>query len=217
MPISASDISILIVSPFETVTAGLHSLLDDATGLSVIGEAHGSGELVDLLGGVAPNIVLVDDERVDRARLIEVMAIADSRLVLLAEPSEIATLADVRRTGPFGLLPKSIEETEIIAAIRAVDAALNVVHSAFGHLLFPTASREPDSPRETASGERLTPRERQVLQLIAGGLPNKQIASRLDVSPHTVKFHVASVLAKLGASSRAEAVTVGARLGYVML
>ena len=65
--------------------------------------------------------------------------------------------------------------------------------------------------------ETLTTREREVLALMARGLPNKQIAARLSISLHTVKFHVASVLAKLGASSRTEAVTLGARRGAVSL
>ena len=63
----------------------------------------------------------------------------------------------------------------------------------------------------------LSAREREVLQLMAQGLPNKIIAARLSISLHTVKFHVASILAKLGAGSRTEAVTLGARRGYVIL
>ena len=67
------------------------------------------------------------------------------------------------------------------------------------------------------AGETLTVRETEVLQLVAQGLPNKIIASRLGISLHTVKFHVAAILAKLNASSRTEAVTLGARRGYVVL
>jgi DNA-binding CsgD family transcriptional regulator len=67
------------------------------------------------------------------------------------------------------------------------------------------------------SADTLTVREREVLQLMAEGLPNKLIAARLSISQHTVKFHVASILAKLGAASRTEAVALGARLGYLVL
>lgn len=69
----------------------------------------------------------------------------------------------------------------------------------------------------TSPAETLTAREREVLQLMAQGMPNKQIAGRLNISPHTAKFHVASILAKLGAVSRAEAVTRGARRGDLLL
>ena len=65
--------------------------------------------------------------------------------------------------------------------------------------------------------EDLTPREIEVLKLVAAGLANKEIAHRLEISDHTVKFHVASVMGKLGASSRTEAVTLGIRLGLIMI
>jgi len=65
--------------------------------------------------------------------------------------------------------------------------------------------------------EPLTKREREVLQMLAGGLANKEIAARLAISDHTVKFHVASILGKLGVSTRTEAVSVGIRRGLVLL
>jgi DNA-binding NarL/FixJ family response regulator len=79
------------------------------------------------------------------------------------------------------------------------------------------ASRLAGPVTPTEKGEALSGREREVLQLIAEGLPNKQIALRLGISPHTAKFHVAGVLQKLGAASRTEAVSTGLRRGWVSL
>jgi DNA-binding CsgD family transcriptional regulator len=73
---------------------------------------------------------------------------------------------------------------------------------------------QPDG-EESGPAEALTPREREVLELLAGGLSNKEIAARLGISEHTAKFHVASVLAKLGAANRADAVRRGVRRGLV--
>jgi len=81
-----------------------------------------------------------------------------------------------------------------------------------------TGHRAPSTEHASAaSTEALTARERDVLQLVAEGLQNRQIAARLYLSPHTVKFHVASILAKLGAASRTEAVTLAARRGELIL
>ena len=80
------------------------------------------------------------------------------------------------------------------------------------------AARPPAALLDTAEGgEELTPREVEVLSLLSEGIPNKTIARRLGISEHTVKFHVGSVLSKLGASSRTEAVTIAARRGLILL
>src|SRR5205823_1424367 len=113
---------------------------------------------------------------------------------------------------------REAESEEIEAAVRAVAAGLIVLDRSLASLLTvaPPAARVVDST-DALPGETLTAREREVLDLMARGLANKNIAARLNISLHTVKFHVASILAKLGASSRTEAVTIGARRGYVVL
>jgi DNA-binding NarL/FixJ family response regulator len=119
----------------------------------------------------------------------------------------------------WAYLLKEADEAEIAGALRAVAAGLIVLDRSLAPLL--TAAGPPiqagDSVETLLPGEALTAREREVLQLMAQGLSNRQIAARLHISPHTVKFHVASILAKLGAASRTEAVALGARRGYVIL
>ena len=101
----------------------------------------------------------------------------------------------------------------VTPAITASITSLNVDHSA----LISSPNSRAALEESSLSFEKLTAREREVLQLVAQGLANKQIGGRLSISLHTVKFHVASILAKLGAMSRTEAVTLGARRGLVTL
>jgi DNA-binding NarL/FixJ family response regulator len=100
----------------------------------------------------------------------------------------------------------------LIAAIEAAAAGLTVLHPGDLHALLP-------APRAISadSGEALTPRELEVFAMLAEGAGNKQIAWKLGISEHTVKFHVASIMSKLQATSRTEAVSIGIRKGLIML
>ena len=101
------------------------------------------------------------------------------------------------------------------SVLEAAAAGLIVLHPAEVDGMFP-AAEPPSTPLEELI-EPLTPRESEVLQMLASGLANKEIAARLAISEHTVKFHVASILGKLGAASRTEAVSLGIRSGLVLL
>ncbi|MGH9519924.1 MAG: response regulator transcription factor [Terriglobales bacterium] len=105
--------------------------------------------------------------------------------------------------GVRAVLPLAASDDQIVAAIYAVAAGLSVV--------------APSAPDPVVQAEALTAREVQVLRLAAAGLANKQIANRLGISDHTVKFHLAGLMGKLGAASRTEAVTLGIRRGLVLL
>lgn len=112
------------------------------------------------------------------------------------------------RSGISAVLPRSAGTPQWIAAIHAVAAGLLVIHPDQVH---------PPPRDESPWLEGLTPRETSVLGMLAAGLGNKIIAYRLGISEHTVKFHVASILSKLGASTRTEAVSIGVRNGLVTL
>jgi DNA-binding NarL/FixJ family response regulator len=105
---------------------------------------------------------------------------------------------------------------EIVAAIQASVAGLIVLHpDALHSVLSPLSSG--DQPESHPSDRILSPREIEVLRMIAEGLGNKEIASKLGISDHTVKFHISAIFAKLGASSRTEAVIIGIREGLIMV
>jgi DNA-binding NarL/FixJ family response regulator len=117
------------------------------------------------------------------------------------------------------VLPRDATSGEILAAIDAVAAGLVVLHpEALADALAGRPRREALPARAVADpAQPLTAREIEVLGMLAEGLGNKTIAVRLGISTHTAKFHVASILAKLGAGSRTEAVTVGMRRGLVVI
>ncbi|MEJ0038379.1 MAG: response regulator transcription factor [Gammaproteobacteria bacterium] len=125
--------------------------------------------------------------------------------VLLSDEEDL--LASVRPLrGGLALLPTSASADQVVAAIEATALGLAVVHPDHAGSL---SARPSDDP--------LTPREREVLHLLAAGLGNKEIAGRLSISDHTAKFHVSQILAKLNAASRAEAVSIAMRRGLVPL
>jgi DNA-binding CsgD family transcriptional regulator len=126
--------------------------------------------------------------------------------VILLTDEPTATL----RAGVQGLLPREATESEISGAVAAVAAGLVAVHPQF---LDAVAMRSAPVDLE----EPLTPREVEVLRLLAEGVANKEIAFRLGISEHTVKFHVASLLDKLHAATRTEAVSIGLRGGLITL
>ena len=207
-------IRVLLVAPYASVRAGLLALLTDAPDCVIVGQVSGSGDLERLLPDLRPDVILLDTQPGEIRPVLELMAGGEAGLVLLGEGRDDGLpLLQSTLTG-WGWLQKNAETAELVAAMHAVTAGLVVLDPA----LVPILGREGDRLREaTPFDEALTSREHEVLQLIAQGLANKQIASRLSISLHTVKFHVTSILAKLGAASRTEAVTLGARRGLVLL
>ncbi len=151
-----------------------------------------------------------------------VISDADPDLVIVVGPAEIPPGApavvigaedarDALRHGARAVLPRGATAAELAAAVRAAAAGLVSFDAATAESLLAPA------PVSATADQNLTPRELDVLRRMADGLANKNIAYELGISEHTVKFHVASILAKLGAGSRTEAVAIGLRRGYVLL
>jgi DNA-binding NarL/FixJ family response regulator len=133
-------------------------------------------------------------------------------IVLVEDPHADVALAALR-AGASAVLARQSDAQELLAAFGAVRAGLVVLDAAVRDSLAPAAS----AVRSAAPVEPLTERERQVLAMLADGISNRRIAERLAISENTVKAHVAAIFAKLGATTRTEAVTLGVRFGLVML
>ena len=139
-----------------------------------------------------------------------------SAIVLLTEEARRPLGAEALRAGVRAVLPRHASGEEIIAAIEAAAAGLIVIHPDTVGALQPGPSASTRAGVVIAR-QPLTPREIEVLGMIAEGLGNKIIAARLGISEHTVKFHIASIFVKLNARSRTEAVTIGVRQGLLMI
>jgi DNA-binding NarL/FixJ family response regulator len=138
-------------------------------------------------------------------------------ILLVDNPGRM--ISEALPAGVRAVLPRNINSTEIAAAIEAVAAGLYVFHPADIDSIPTLRPAQSETVPELGEPivEHLTPREIEVLQLLSAGLGNKEIAARLNISEHTAKFHVASIMGKLGAATRTEAVTLGIRHGLVMI
>jgi NarL family two-component system response regulator YdfI len=159
--------------------------------------------------------IVAEVERRDGEGLSELLdqAVAGAPLILLVHGPASAWW-DVIRRGARAILPADVDAPQLVAAIDAAVAGLTVLPAAEAESFAP--SRDQGEVADSLA-EELTAREIEVLRWMAEGLGNKEIASKLNISDHTVKFHVASILGKLGTSTRTEAVTQGIRRGLVLL
>ena len=211
-------IRVFIVAASPLVRGGLQSMLAERR-FEIVGSAVDlesiSGRVVD----VEPDVVLVEFATGAQEELLNVLEDAEIAreyaVVLLSEQPKAAWLSKALRAGVRAVLPRQVTPEQLRAALDAVAAGLLVVHPSDLDSALPAAASVPAAAGELP--EPLTPREREVLQMISAGLGNKEIAARLSISEHTVKFHVASILGKLGASTRTEAVSIGIRHGLVLL
>lgn len=178
-------------------------------------ELVGSSELDEAIGrfdALQPLVAIVDAADLDSAyQAIETRA----QVVVLGDAVGDQT-SELLRAGASAVLPRDADSRAVVAAVRAAAAGLVSVMRDVAPALASVGSARAWPTDEDAS-PHLSPREREVLRLVAAGTGNKGIALRLRISEHTVKFHVASILAKLHAGSRTEAVTEGIRRGLVML
>jgi len=185
------------------VTVGI--AVADAELAGRLTEAVGAhSELAPATGPGAADIVIVAAER-----LAEIDA-AEAALVVLGNAA-----ADGLPLSPRAILPADADAALVTGAVRLVARGLLVLPDA---ALEPAAAgRDEEDIRPAEQQVQLTPREREVLELLAAGASNKLIARRMEVSVHTAKFHVASLFRKLGASGRLDAVGIGLRTGLLMV
>lgn len=212
-------IRVLIAAHSSVARAGLEALLQTSPLVEIAGHASDLTSLPGLIEQLQPDALVLDTAGLDRESLANVFSEEDLTpavaIVVLAEDSPPAWIADALRAGVRAVLPRDISSQELGAAIEAAAAGLVVLHPREVSAVVPAATAI--SIRADTLVEPLTPREREVLQMLAAGLANKEIATRLSISEHTAKFHVASILGKLGASSRTEAVFLALRHGLILL
>lgn len=211
-------IRVFIVAASTLVRAGLQNVLADSR-FDIAGSAANLESLSERLADLETDVVLIEASGDGHEELLDVLAVedimSDYATIVLADQVSPSWTAEALRAGIRAVLPSDVSPEQLRAALEATAAGLVVMHprEASAALPAPAATAAPLGELP----EPLTRREREVLQMLAGGLANKEIAARLSISDHTVKFHVASILGKLGASTRTEAVSIGIRQGLVLL
>lgn len=223
-PLENSLIRVLVVAHSMVMQAGLEALLANDSSLEVVGSLADIRRLHSQVEQLQPDVVLLEWEEADLEWIValtgetageEIPAETGPGIVLLMADWQPTMIADLLRSGVQGILPDDATADEIIGALQTVALGLTVLHPDIATpLLLSLPSTSPISPTSPIS---LTPREIEVLQMLAEGLGNKAIARRLTISEHTVKFHIGSIFSKLNASSRTEAVILGARQGLILL
>ncbi len=205
-------IRVLIKASRCAAKADLESLLRSHAALRLVKESYDN--MIEAES--PPDVLLVEADTLAEPVAREAMdwAIAGGSVVLLVRNPAAEPVADALRAGVKAVLPNRLDGPEIVAAIEAAAAGMVVLDRS----IVDTLLHAPAAAASTqALPEALTAREVEVLKLVAAGLGNKQIAAKLEISEHTVKFHIASIMSKLGAGSRTEAVTVGIRHGLIMI
>lgn len=213
-----SAIRILILADDPLVRAGLATT--EQAGLHIAGQEHSGVDLLAAIDLYQPDAILWDvgwdpDRGALRTlcdRFASLAAFLPPTIGLLPAQHSVEIARQLREAGVRGLLLRSAKTLVLAAALTAVTEGLVVFDPDLLDAL-PPASQ----PQEPARPETLTPREMEVLRLLAEGLPNKNIAQRLGVSEHTVKFHINAIMGKLGAQSRTEAVVRATRAGLILL
>ncbi len=208
--------TVLITATSTVTRAGLAALLAVDKRLHVvIGAAELS--LPEQIETLQPDVLLIDLGPERGAESLQDWATAVlPGMVILTDDARRALDADALRQGGRAVLPRHASPREIIAAIESAANGLVAIHPDSLEALQPAPTAAERTGAATAQ-RTLTARETEVLAMIADGLGNKIIAARLGISTHTVKFHIASIFAKLNAGSRTEAVTIGLRQGLLMI
>ncbi len=211
-------IRVQLKSSSAVFRAGMEQMLLSEPGIQVVPEVRGGRPEGHVADDEPPDVVIAElEEAYEDAGWPDLLEFGgpDTALLLLVDDPVSYPVSDALRSGVRGILSRRSSRDELVAAVRAVAAGLIALHPDSTPAIFPDRSPHPE--RSTSLIEPLTSREKEVLTVLAEGGSNKEIASRLSISEHTAKFHVASIMSKLGAASRTEAVTLAIRQGLIMV
>jgi NarL family two-component system response regulator LiaR len=208
-PSSSKPIRVMLVDDHSMVRRGLATFLKVFDDLQLAGEAESGAIAIQLCAEVRPDVILMDMVMPDMDGATATRAIRQQfpqvQVIVLTSFKEGELIKNALEAGAIGYLLKDVSADDLVRAIRAAHAGRATLSPEAAQSLVETANLPP------APGLDLTEREREVLSLMIEGLNNTQIAGRLTVSPSTIKSHVSNILAKLGVSSRTEAVTLALR------
>jgi two-component system, NarL family, response regulator YdfI len=205
-------VRVAIAASSDVACAQIETLLSAEADLYVV-SSSAPAALPDLLRQANPDVLVLElgSETAEGLEQITERLALPATVLLSSDGRPERHLLEL---GVRAVLSSRTSAARLAAAIRAVAAGLVVLDEHAAGIGSPSELEPRDEPKRI---DALTPRETEVLQLLAEGLPNKAIAGTLGISEHTVKFHLSAIFGKLGATSRTEAVTIGIRQGLVMV
>jgi DNA-binding NarL/FixJ family response regulator len=220
-PSSRKAVSLLLVDDQRLMRAGLRTLLELEPDLRVVAEAENGQQALEIYRQHAPDVVLMDIrmpvmdgvEATHRLRESD----PDARIIILTTFDDDEYVFDALRAGALGYLLKDVSGAELAAAIRTVASGGALIEPSVARKVLAEFSRlpQPSPVRAGSLPEPLSERETEILGLLAQGLTNKEIAARLFLAEGTVKNYVSSILGKIGARDRAQAVIRARELGLL--
>ena len=204
-------IRIAVAAASAVRRAGLESIIRSHAEFHLAGSFGAVATLVSFARGTELDVIVIDTDSI-RDLLLE--PTSDAAIVLLTEVTAARSISRLLRSGVRAILSRESDPDDVLSAIYASYDGLVLLSTPTAESL---AALFGDQPLEVEAElpEEITSRETDVLRMLAQGLVNKDIAARLGISEHTVKFHISSILDKLGASTRTEAVTLGIRRGLI--
>lgn len=216
-----NEIRVGVVDDHSIVRQGLRAMLEREPDLRVVGEAASAASAMAMVAQARPDVVLLDlklSAGGDRDGLRVCAAVTErfpgSRVLVLTTFADEWLILEAIKQGAQGYVVKDVELTELIQAVRAVHRGESAFDSRSAsvvvHWMHGNGKRGPGVP-----AQQITPREREILVLLARGMSNSAIGQRLYISGTTVKFHVGNVMHKLGATRRAEAVYAASKIGLI--
>ncbi len=223
MTATSSTVRIVVADDQQVVRAGFASLLDAQPDFTVLGTASDGGEAVRICGELRPDVVLMDVrmpgmDGIEATRQLARSGAGGPRILILTTFDLDEYVYDALRAGASGFLLKDVTAERLFDAVRVIAAGDALLAPAVTRRLisqFALLRPKPDAP-PTAALAALTPRETEVLRLVAEGLSNQEIAGRLVVTEETVKTHVSRVLSKLDLRDRTQAVVTAYESGLVV-
>jgi DNA-binding NarL/FixJ family response regulator len=217
----SQTIHILVADDHPVVRDGLVAMLSTQVDFQVVGASSTGAETVDLAASLQPDVILLDLEMpemdgVDALRKIRSNK-TDAKVIVFTAFDTDDRILNAVRAGARGYLLKGAPREDIFRAIRVVNEGGSLLEPVVATKLMQQVVEAGKSDRDPGLVEPLTPREEEVLQLLAQGKTNKEIASELVVTERTVKFHVSSILRKMDRGNRTEAVRLAVELGLVKI
>ncbi len=207
-------VRVLVVDDHRMFAASLAHALQAEPDLLIVGQATTIAQALQLVGPTAPDVVLLDHRLPDGDGVASIRDFSrirpSAKLVVLTATASDRVLVAAMEAGAAGFIAKTQRLDDVIAGVRAAAQGESVVSAKLLTRLLPRLQRQ-----SSGGGTELTEREREILDLLATGLSNADIAQQLTISVHTVRNHVANLSAKLGAHSKLEVLAIAVREGLV--